>query len=178
MASNKATIDPVNSTVHLHWSGSAELDLMVLLKEGAKYHLISFANEGAIEHEPFVQLLSDFAFEELPTGNQEIVRVCADKIATVEKLWFFCWDFSNVEAGERSPFEDYEIHLELRQGDRRIQTDTITAEYGEGNMVCLASWKIDETNHQFEQSNQVLTIPLFEEMSQVGTYMSTWVEKL
>jgi len=176
MASNKASIDAVDSTVHLHWSGNADLDFMVLLKEGAQYHLISFANEGSTEREPFVQLLSDFAFEELPTGNQEIIRICADKITEIEKLWFFCWDFSSVESASVASFDEYETHLELRQGDRRIHTDILTPEHGEGNAVCLAVWEIGEADSQFEQLNQVLTVPLFEEMSQVCAYVSNWVQ--
>ena len=70
-----------------------------------------FANEGSLEHSPFIQLLSDFAFEEVPTDNQEIVRIHAQKIESSSRVWFFCWDFEHVETESAAPFVDHDVSL-------------------------------------------------------------------
>ena len=70
MTENRLVVDAVESTIHLHWSGTADLDLIALVQqEDAEYHLISFANEGSLEHSPYIQLLSDFAFEAVLAGS-------------------------------------------------------------------------------------------------------------
>ena len=115
MTDNRLAVESVESTVHLHWSGTADLDLLILVQQGdAKYRLFSFADEGTLKINPYVQLLSDFAFEEIPTDNQEIVRIDAHKIESATTIWFFCWDFEYVEKETTAPFFDHEVSLELR----------------------------------------------------------------
>ena len=180
MRDNRVHIDAIESTVHLHWSGTADLDLMALVQqENAEYHLISFANEGSSEHKPFVQLLSDFAFEEVPKNNQEIVRVYADKMESIFRMWFFCWDFEHVETESAAPFVDHEVSLELRQAERLIRTSIVVPENGTGNTICLARWDVNP-NHGDEESvlielNHSFHVPLLEGMPEVCKHLSKWV---
>ena len=180
MKDNRVHVDAIESTVHLHWSGTADLDLMALVQqENAEYHLISFANEGSSEHNPFVQLLSDFAFEEVPKNNQEIVRVYADKIESASRVWFFCWDFEHVEAESEAPFVDHEVSLELRQSDRLVRTSTVESENGTGNTICLARWDVNPDDCDGEsvliEVNHPFHVPLMEGMPEVCRHLSEWV---
>ena len=179
MTDNQLVVEAVESTVHLHWSGTADLDLMALVQQdNAEYHLISFANEGSLEHSPYIQLLSDFAFEEVPTDNQEIVRIHAQKIDSPSRMWFFCWDFEHVETESSAPFVDHEVSLELRQSDRMIRTNAVESDAGTGNAICLARWDVDpsgngdsvliEVNHSFH-------VPLLEGMPEVCQHLTEWV---
>ena len=177
---NRVTVDSIESTVHLHWSGTAELDLMALVQqENAEYHLISFANEGSAEHSPFIQLVSDFAFEEMPTNNQEIVRVHAQKIQSASRVWFFCWDFEHVETQSVAPFVDHEVSLELRQPDRLIRTSTVDSVNGSGNTICLARWDVNPSNGTEEgvliEVNHPFHVPLMEGMPEVCKHLTEWV---
>ena len=180
MKDNKVTVDPIESTVHLHWSGTADLDLMALVQQdNAEYHLISFANEGSAEHSPFVQLLSEFAFEEVPTNNQEIVRVHAQKMESARRVWFFCWDFEHVETQSVAPFVDHEVSLELRQSDRLIRTSTVDSVNGAGNTICLARWDVNPPNGTEEgvliEVNHPFHVPLMEGMPEVCKHLAEWV---
>lgn len=179
MTDNRLSVEAIESTVHLHWSGTADLDLMALVQqENAEYHLISFANEGSLEHSPYMKLLSDFAFEEVPTDNQEIVRVHAQKIESASRVWFFCWDFEHVETESAAPFVEHDISLELRQSDRMIRTKSIESDAGTGNVICLARWEVNpsengssvliEVNHSFH-------VPLMEGMPEVCEHLTEWV---
>ena len=179
MTDNQLVVEAIESTVHLHWSGTADLDLMALVQQdNAEYHLISFANEGSLEHSPYMQLLSDFAFEEVPTDNQEIVRIHAQKIDSPSRMWFFCWDFEHVETNSSAPFVEHEISLELRQSNRMIRTSTIESEDGTGNAICLARWDVNPTesdNSVLVEINHPLHVPLMEGMPEVCQHLSEWV---
>ena len=179
MTGNRLTVETIESTVHLHWSGTADLDLMALVQQdNAEYHLISFANEGSLEHSPYVQLLSDFAFEEVPTDNQEIVRIHAQKIESSSRLWFFCWDFEHVETESAAPFVEHEISLELRQSDRMIRTSTIEANSGTGNAICLARWDVNPSENESSvliEVNHSFYVPLMEGMPEVCQHLTQWV---
>ena len=179
MKDNRVDVDAIESTVHLHWSGLADLDLMALVCQGnAEYHLISFANEGSSEHSPFVELVSDITFEVMPTSNQEIVRVHAQKIESPNHVWFFCWDFRHVEAQSDAPFSEYEVSLELRQPNRFIRTSTIESDSGTGNTICLARWDMnptaDEDQSVLVEVNHPFSIPLMEGMSEVCKHLIDW----
>ena len=179
---NRVNVDAIESTVHLHWSGIADLDLMALVQqENAEYHLISFANEGSVEHSPFIQLLSDFAFEEMPTGNQEIVRVHAQKMESARSVWFFCWDFKHVELESAAPFVDHDVSLELRQSDRFIRTNPIESDNGTGNAVCLARWDVKPSDIDAEsvliEVNHSFHVPLMEGMPEVCKHLTDWVQQ-
>ena len=138
----------------------------IVQQENAEYHL--FCNEGSIEHSPFIQLLSDFAFEEMPTGNQEIVRVHAQKMESPRSVWFFCWDFKHVESESAAPFVDHDVSLELRQSDRFIRTNPVESDNGTGNAVCLARWDVSPSKVDAEsvliEVNHLFHVPLMEGM--------------
>lgn len=182
MKDNRVDVDAIESTVHLHWSGMADLDLMALVYQGnAEYHLISFANEGSSEHSPFIELVSDLTVEEMPTSNQEIVRVHAQKIESTNRVWFFCWDFRHVEAQSDAPFSEHEVSLELRQADRFIRTSTIESASGTGNTICLARWDMNPTVNGGQsvliEVNHPFNVPLMEGMSEVCKHLIDWTSE-
>ena len=180
MTENRLFVDAVESTIHLHWSGTADLDLIALVQQGdAEYHLISFANEGSLEHNPFIQLVTDFAFEEVPADNQEILRIQPQKIVSPSRIWFFCWDFEHVESSSSAPFVDHDVSLELRQTDRIIRTNTIESNNGSGNTICLARWDVNprtsDENSVLVEVNHPFHVPLMDGMPEVCEHLTEWV---
>ena len=174
---SKVSMDTVESTVHLHWSGLGDLDLMALVVGKDNIELVSFAHEGSLEEEPYLQLLSDFAFEEVPTDNQEILKISPQQFLESASVWFFCWDFEHVEEGGTAPFSEYELYLEVRQQDRRVST-TPFVESCDGNAVCISRWDIQggEQNGVLMELNQPLSMPLLADMSEVKAHLHKWVQ--
>jgi len=166
-----------DTTVHLHWQGMVELDLMVLCSfENGEVELISFANDGNLEDAPFVQLLSDFTFAEVPTDNQEIVRLHSDKEGIPTQMWFFTWDFEHVESQSDAPLGEYELYLEVRQEERRWKTEQI--QNGTGNTICFATWQKVESSGEtmgFRQLNKRVEMPLMSGMDEVCVHLNDWV---
>ena len=166
-----------DTTVHLHWQGMVELDLMVLCSfENGDVELISFANDGSLDDVPFVQLLSEFTFAEVPTDNQEIVRLHSDKEGSPKQMWFFTWDFEHVESQSDAPLGEYELYLEVRQEERRWKTEQIQNDTG--NTICFATWQKAESSSDtmgFSQLNKRVEMPLMLGMDEVCVYLSDWV---
>ena len=166
-----------DTTIHLHWQGMVELDLMVLCSfETGEVELISFANDGTLDEVPFVHLLSEFTFTEVPTDNQEIVRLYSDKEGIPNQMWFFTWDFEHVESQSDAPLEEYELFLEVRQEERRWRTEQIKDHTG--NTICFARWQKAEASNEnmgFHQLNAGVEMPLMLGMDEVCAYLSKWV---
>ena len=168
-----------DTTVHLHWQGMVELDLMVLCSfENGDVELISFANDGNLDDVPFVQLLSDFTFAEVPTDNQEIIRLYSDKEGIPKQMWFFTWDFEHVESQSDAPLGQYELYLEVRQEERRWKTEQIQNDIG--NTICFATWQLSEASSDtmtmgFRQLNKRVEMPLMLGMDEVCAHLSDWV---
>ena len=168
-----------DTTVHLHWQGMIELDLMVLCSfDNGDVELISFANDGSLDEAPFVHLLSEFTFAEVPTDNQEIVRLYSDKPSVPNQLWFFTWDFEHVESQSDAPLGEYELFLEVRQEESRWSTEEIKDNVG--NTICFAVWdkaQASNANMGFKQINERVEMPLMSGMDEVCSHLNDWVAK-
>jgi len=170
-------------TAHLHWQGLSELDLICFCQfaDGSS-QLVSFADDGTLEQKPFVQLLSDYKFQEVPTDNQEIAELNLSE-DTLRAVWFFTWDFEQVEAGVEASFEDYELYLELRQKEGVLGESTRevskSMDEGEGNAICLGCWhreQVSEGTLGLQEINQRFMMPLLEGMEEVEAKLDTWVK--
>lgn len=169
-----------NTTVHLHWTKTVDLDLMVLCRrKDGSVELLSFANEGSLSGEPYVQLLSDFEFSEVPKDNQEIVRMLTDQENVAEELWFLTWDFDCVQEGKTAQFSEYGLFLEARQDSDRWSSNPITEPLAEtGNLLCIGHWcrGIISTEHSgMSALNRVVMIPMLEGMEEVQAFIQDWV---
>ncbi len=169
-----------NTTVHLHWTKTVDLDLMVLCRrKDDSIELLSFANEGSVTGEPYAQLLSDFEFSEVPKDNQEIVRMMTDQEDMAEELWFLTWDFDCVQEGNTAKFSEYGLFLESKQGDERWSSDPITESLAEeGNLLCIGHWArrlVSDEHSGMTPMKRVAMIPMLEGMEEVQTFVEEWV---
>ena len=63
-------------TIHLHWDATLDLDIFAIYEtKDGKRELIYFASSGSQEEFPFIELLFDFEFSEIPVDNQEIIAL-------------------------------------------------------------------------------------------------------
>ena len=104
---------PQDLTVHLHWSGLAEMDLFALCEtETGEISLVSFSAIG--DDVAGVELLSDYTFQEFPTDNQEIIQVKKDAGLHWKRIWFWTWDFEQVESNLSRGFASLNYFWRLR----------------------------------------------------------------
>ena len=76
---NRVNVDAIESTVHLHWSGIADLDLMALSTENAEYHLFLLPMKVQLSIVHLYNCCLTLLLKNAQ-GNQEIVRVHAQKM--------------------------------------------------------------------------------------------------
>ena len=101
--------------------------------ESGDFSLVSFSAIG--ENITGVELLSDYTFQEIPTDNQEIIQVTKDAASHWKRIWFWAWDFEQVESNVSKGFSDLNLYLEIKGSDVSLEGDPIKME--SGNAVLL-----------------------------------------
>lgn len=166
-AQKKEFLSSEELTVHLHWDAGLDLDIFAIYeaKDGQR-GLVYFANSGSLEEFPFIELLFDFEFSEIPVDNQEIIAISKME---VDKIWIFGWDFDAVQEGVNINFQEQKVYLELRAKEQIVQT--ASADLGEGNLALMGIFQKGKSKENavsegfsFTNCSEVRTIELPEQM--------------
>ena len=132
---SSTTIDFQPMTVHLHWEQTTDLDILAVYEDAEQCRkLVYFAESGSRVEYPFIELLFDFEFSEIPKDHQEIIAI---ESMEVEKIYFYAWDFDAVQEAEPTDFSEQGVFLEFRMKDTNILSSA--ADLGKGNLAFLAS---------------------------------------
>lgn len=124
-------------TIHLHWDATLDLDIFAIYEtKDGKRELIYFASSGSQEEFPFIELLFDFEFSEIPVDNQEIIALSKME---VEKIWIFAWDFDAVQEARTINFQEQKVFLEIRAPKKVLLTDP--KDLGEGNLALMGVFR-------------------------------------
>jgi hypothetical protein len=159
-------LQPRKTTIHLHWSGTLEMDFFALCTDAqGVQRLVSFA-EVDVDSEAVVQILSEFAFQQVPKDNQEIIQVRLDMDSAVESVDFFAWEFDAVEANESCGFEFHNVFIEVIQEGKRWTGPSMAVEDSSGNALYLGRIQKSD-NWQYVSKMKSFMAPLLEELSEV-----------
>ena len=136
-------------TVHLHWDTILDLDIFVIYDtKEAKKDMIYFAQSGSQEKSPFIELLFDFEFSEIPVDNQQIMAISQME---VEKIWIFAWDFDAVQDGSTINFQEQKVFLEIRHPEQILLTSP--EDLAEGNLALLGVLQKSSSTQGFSFCN-------------------------
>lgn len=177
MNTNESTfcvLQPQKTTIHLHWSGTLEMDFFALCTDTQGVQtLISFA-ELDVDSDAVVQILSEFAFQQVPKDNQEIIQVRLDTDSALESVDFFAWEFDAVQANESCGFEFHNVFIEVVQEGGHWMGPSIENGGQSGNALYLG--RIQKTdNWQYVSMMKPFTAPLLEELSEVQLLFRNYV---
>ena len=166
------TLMPQKCTVHLHWSGTLDMDIFGLCTDvhGAT-SLVSFADLEFNESSA-VQILSDFAFQQVPADNQEIIQVLLDD-GTIKCVDFFAWEFESVQNGQPCGFEHHDVFVEVVQS-KSWSTSKYASGPDEGNALYLGRLIFNEQWH-FVSRLHAFTAPLYEDLQEVQNFFKSQV---
>lgn len=154
-------------TIHLHWDTTLDLDIFAIFetKDGEK-GMIYFANSGSLEEAPFIELLFDFEFSEIPVDHQEIIAISK---MDAENIWIFGWDFDAVQDEHTLNFKEQDMFLEIRCQEQQFLTSAV--DLSEGNIALMglfqkrpATSSADSEQFYFRNYSEVRTISLPEQM--------------
>jgi predicted DNA-binding protein len=168
-------------TLHAHWSGSLDMDIVVVCCSKVGHRIIGFTDYGSLSAYPYIELLTDFTFTEVPTDNQEIAAIAPDKISlsadtenAIEKIYVLAWDFTALEEETESLYQEANVFLEIHQGSRRWKSVAIEKN---GNLIEFGYFVVNSTlaEHamQFISTNVVHSIAMPEDMDEILQYLST-----
>ena len=159
-------------TVHLHWQGYLDMDIMAVFEyQNGQRGMICFGEYGSQEQFPFMELLGDFQFVEVPVDNQEIIAIKAPANIQdwkgLSKIWILGWDFEALAEGALTDFAKHEVFLEIRQGEHRFTTDF--THLCKGNLIQFGHFIVgDALSFQLEEQVKVVELP--EEMTEVQNW--------
>ena len=159
-------LKPQKTTIHLHWSGALEMDFFALCTDTQGVQtLVSFAELDA-NSETVVQILSEFAFQQVPKDNQEIIQVLLNVESSLASIDFFTWEFDAVESQSPCAFEFHALFMEVNQeGLHWIGPSFESGEQG-GNAVYLGRLEKGD-DWQYASVMKIFSAPLLEDLSEV-----------
>ena len=167
-------------TLHAHWSGSLDMDIVVVCFTKAGNRIIGFTDYGSLSAYPYIELLTDFTFTEVPTDNQEIVALDPEQISlsastenAIEKIYVLAWDFTALEEETESLYQEANVFLEIRQGSRSWKSVVIEKN---GNLIEFGYFVVNSTvaEHvmEFTSTSVVHSIAMPEDMDEILRYLS------
>ena len=168
-------------TLHAHWSGSLDMDIVLVCFTKTGYRIIGVTDYGSLSTYPYIELLTDFTFTEIPTDNQEIAAIAPEKISlsadtenAIEKVYVLAWDFTALEEETESLYQEANVFLEIRQGSRSWKSVVIEKN---GNLIEFGYFLVNSTLADpvmsFISTNAVHSIAMPEEMDEILQYLST-----
>lgn len=158
-----------NTTIHLHWSGTLEMDFFALCTDAQGVQtLVSFAELDA-EPDTVVQILSEFAFQQVPKDNQEIIQVRLDVDSSLRSVDFFAWEFDAVEAESFCEFEFHAVFVEVNQEGHQWIGPSYSAGEMSGNAIHLGRLqRLDDW--QYVSMMNIFNAPMLEELADVQQF--------
>ena len=159
-------------TVHLHWQGYLDMDIMAVFEySNGKRGIICFGEYGNREEFPFMELLGDFQFVEVPVDNQEIIAIAPpssiEHWQNLSKIWILGWDFAALSEGILTDFSKHDVFVEIRQGDRSWKGESSTL--CKGNFVQFGHFVVGG-DLSFIPENHVKIVELPESMDEVQNW--------